>query len=89
MYTKEEVDYFDSQLNLYFDDGVKKLMEATKLTRPTITKFLSHQPIKPSNEELIYECGVKLIKEKVEVRDKMVNSFKRITRGKGSVPTTP
>ena len=81
MFSKKEVSQLKSQLSIYHSDYIKKIIDETNLSRPTISKFFNHKEIKPDTQLMIYESSVKMIKEKKEELKKLSQSLKEIIHG--------
>lgn len=77
MYQTSQVKIVTEQMLKVYGSPIKVLTDKSRLSKPTVEKFLNLEYIKPSNVEVLYDLCLDLLEEK---NKKIENNLKRVKR---------
>lgn len=86
MFQSEEIREITKKMNKLFDSPIAQVVKRSGKSRPTVSKFFNHQPIRPSGSELIYDVCLELIEEKENKKQSSLKKGNKLNKPK--VPLT-
>ena len=79
MFNPREKEYLKEQLASYCTNYIQLILEETKLSRPTVSKFFNDKEVSPAAQLLIFEAGKKIISSKIEQAKNLMDDIQKIT----------
>lgn len=80
MYQKEQIQMIAKKMYNIFDAPISLVVEKTKISRPTVSKFFKLKEIKPSKVEIIYDTCLALLEEKDSKRRTNIEKQRTLDR---------